>query len=257
MMFKLFFSVISIITIFSSACLAQQDPAIPTEAISIWDTVSKGGIIGYFIICLSLCALALIIEHFLAFRYSVLIPANEIEQLKKLTKKNDIAAAVELCELYDSFLFRIIKPGLIDIKEGLQYSVVEKTVEESARRESSRLYRKLEYLNFIAVSSPMFGILGTVTGMISAFNHIAVIDGAARSSQLASAISQALVTTCLGLIVAIPSLFFLSVFKNRIESILTDAELVLEDILKPVKFSVKRTAVKVNKDKPETDSNGK
>ena len=234
---SLFINLFTIILTVSTVCFGQDDGNIPSDQISIWDTISQGGVIGYLIICLSLCSLALIIEHFLAFRHSVLIPVDEIDQLKELTKKNDICTAIDLCEQYDSFLFRIVKPGLVDIKDGMQYAVVEKAVEESARRESSRLYRKLEYLNFIAVSSPMFGILGTVTGMISAFNHIAVIDGAARSSQLASSISQALVTTCLGLIVAIPSLFFLSVFKNRIDSILTDSELELEDILKPVKIA--------------------
>lgn len=125
--------------------------------------------------------------------------------------------------------------GLKQISVRSSWHDVEKHIEDTARRQSGRLYRKLEYLSFIAVSAPMLGLLGTVSGMMSAFSGIAIMDGAARSSQLASSIAEALVTTFLGLIVAIPTLFFISVLKNRIESILTEAEEITEDILRPLK----------------------
>ena len=229
-----------VVLLITANCLGQDQAAAAAtdaDAVSLWATIAKGGIIGYMIICMSLCTVALIIEHFLSLRHSVLLPEDHVDTLADFVKKGDYKQAVGLCNDNDNFLTRIMASGLNQCQVGLGYQDVEKSAEEAARREAGRLYRKLEYLSFIAASAPMLGLLGTVTGMISAFNHIAAIDGAARSSQLASAISQALITTCLGLIVAIPALFFLSVFRNRIEGILTDAEVTIESILRPLKLA--------------------
>ena len=75
------------------------------------------------------------------------------------------------------------------------------------------------------------GPLGTVTGMIRSFNQIAITEGAARPSQLAGGISEALVTTCMGLVVAIPTMFFVSFFRNRIDSCVAEAETVVEKLM--------------------------
>lgn len=232
---------LSVILFVSSFAFAQESVLdIPqTQNVSIWSTIADGGIIGYSIICMSLCASALIVEHFLTLRASVLMPVENIDALAELVAKGDYKGALNECDRYDCFILRIMRNGLKFCGDGFIVADVEKAIEESARRESGRLFRKLEYLSFIAASAPMLGLLGTVTGMISAFNHIAAVDGTARSSQLASAISQALVTTCLGLLVAIPTLFFLSLFRNRIESIMTEAELAVESIIHPLKLNNK------------------
>ena len=77
----------------------------------------------------------------------------------------------------------------------------------------------------------MMGLLGTVTGMITAFNQIAQTEGTARPSQLAGGISEALVTTCMGLIVAIPTMFFVSLFRNRIQSYIAQTEVEVEKLM--------------------------
>ena len=71
----------------------------------------------------------------------------------------------------------------------------------------------------------------TVTGMIRSFNQIAITEGAARPSQLAGGISEALVTTCMGLVVAIPTMFFVSFFRNRIDGYVAEAETVVEKLM--------------------------
>ncbi len=231
------YSISLFVLVVTASCLGQADSIdTASESVSMWSTIVKGGVIGYLIICMSLCTVALIIEHFLSLRYSVLMPEDDIDALADLVKKEDYKQAIALCDDNVSFISRIMANGLKFTVDDLAYQEIEKGAEEAARREAGRLYRKLEYLSFIASTAPMLGLLGTVTGMISAFNHIAAVDGAARSSQLASAISQALVTTCLGLIVAIPALFFLSLFRNRIEGIMTEAEVIVEQILHPLKL---------------------
>ncbi len=77
----------------------------------------------------------------------------------------------------------------------------------------------------------MLGLLGTVTGMIRAFNQIAITEGTAKPSQLAGGISEALVTTCMGLVVAIPTMFFVSQFRNRVDSCVAETESVVEKLM--------------------------
>src|SRR5688572_28276898 len=76
--------------------------------------------------------------------------------------------------------------------------------EEAGEEGTARLYRKIDILNLIGVIAPMLGLLGTVQGMIDAFNTLASTKGAAKPYQLADSISKALVTTFEGLVVAIP-----------------------------------------------------
>ena len=218
---------------------AEQIVTENVEKITLWGTIAKGGIIGYIIIGMSVCAAALVFEHLFTIRKDVLLPEDLSDNIREHIANDEILQAVEICDNYDNFLTRILSFGLSQRNSIMGYYDIEKAVEEAARRESGMLYRKLEYLSFIANSAPMLGLLGTVTGMISAFNFIAALEGASRSAQLAGAISEALVTTCLGLTVAIPSLFFISVLRNRIDGIMTEAEIITESILRPLKEKLK------------------
>jgi biopolymer transport protein ExbB len=108
---------------------------------------------------------------------------------------------------------------------------MQNAMQEVSEREVSKLYRKLEYLSFIASTTPMLGLLGTVTGMIGSFNTIAASGGTANPSDLAGNISMALVTTCMGLIVAIPTMFFVAFFRKRIDSFVAESETVVEKLM--------------------------
>ena len=92
------------------------------------------------------------------------------------------------------------------------------------RRGIDDLRQKLSYLADIAVISPMVGLLGTVLGMIQAFNVIAFQTGAVKPILLASGISKAMVTTATGLIIAIPAMIFYSFFKGKVQSVTSHLE---------------------------------
>jgi biopolymer transport protein ExbB len=107
-------------------------------------------------------------------------------------------------------------------------------VEEAGEEQTNRLYRKTEVLSIIGAIAPMLGLLGTVQGMIEAFNTIASTSGAAKPGDLAGAISIALVTTFEGLVVAIPTLTVLSFFRTRIDSLVAEAGSKIEQLLTPL-----------------------
>jgi len=199
--------------------------------ISLWSTIAAGGVIGYIIILTSLVVAALVIENFITISRQRLVPPDLTEELAELINNGQYEQAKELCREKPSFLSDVIYAGLSQIDAMFGFFDMQNAMQEASERSISKLYRKLEYLSFIAAVSPVMGLLGTVTGMIRSFNQIALTEGAAKPSQLAGGISEALVTTCLGLIVAIPTMFFFTFFKNRIDSYLAAAKVIVDKLM--------------------------
>jgi len=199
--------------------------------VSLWSTVKAGGLIGLLVILLSIVSVALIVEHFFSIRRDRIVPADLEEELAGHMALKDYAVAADVCRSGDSFLARVVEAGLSQRGGMFGFFDMQNAMQEVSEREVSKLYRKLEYLSFIAAAAPMLGLLGTVTGMIRSFNKIAATEGAAKPSDLAGGISEALVTTCMGLIVAIPTMFFVSQFRNRIDSYVAEAETVVERLM--------------------------
>jgi biopolymer transport protein ExbB len=106
-----------------------------------------------------------------------------------------------------------------------------KAMEDKGEALVSGIARKTEHLNVIGNISPMMGLLGTVIGMLRCFNEIAHMTGAIEPKQLAAGIFEALVTTCMGLIVAIPALYCYAVFKNRVDEFAGEAAMKAEQLV--------------------------
>ena len=201
------------------------------KEVTLWSTIEAGGMIGLLIILMSVAAVSLIVEHFLSIRRDRILPGALEKALGDQMATEQYSLAVATCRKDDSFLAKVIEAGLAQRGGMFGFFDMQNAMQEVSEREVSRLYRKLEYLSFIAATAPMLGLLGTVTGMIRSFNKIAATEGAAQPSDLAGGISEALVTTCMGLIVAIPVMFFVSQFRNRIDSYVAEAETVVERLM--------------------------
>jgi len=199
--------------------------------ISLWGTIAAGGMIGYLILCMSMVSISFIVQYFVVIRRERLLPGRVMKALAEHLDADKVEDAAALCEKDGSYLAQVVGAGLGQVGAMFGFFDMQNAMQEVSEREISKLHRKLEYLSFIATSAPMMGLLGTVTGMIASFNQIARTEGAARPSQLAGGISEALVTTCLGLIVAIPAMFFVAFFRNRIESYVAEAEAAVEKLM--------------------------
>lgn len=211
---------------------AETDPVgknTNDETISMFQLVMKGGVVGGLIILLSCIALGLIIDYAVTIRKEKLAPQDQIVIYKRLIKEQKVKEAMEMANENPSFLSNMVSAGLNDLHLGYQAMI--KAMEDSAEAMSSGLARKIEHLNVIGNISPMMGLLGTVIGMLRCFNEISQITGAIDPKQLAGGIFEALVTTCLGLIVAIPTIYFYSIFRNRIDELTGDASLAAEEII--------------------------
>ncbi|MDR3111151.1 MAG: MotA/TolQ/ExbB proton channel family protein [Planctomycetaceae bacterium] len=201
--------------------------------ITVFGLLRSSGTVGFFICLLSLAAAALIIEHLLTIRRSILIPTGLPDELLGLINTNKWVEAHQRAVASDSMLGNAVAAALTECELG--WDSVEKGAEEAIAEQAAKLYRKVEYLNLIGSIAPMVGLLGTVVGMVVAFSELAETQGYARASDLAVGIYLALVTTVEGLVVAIPSLTIYSILTNKIASISADATFLTTQILLPVK----------------------
>lgn len=201
------------------------------------DIVFSGGWVGFFILlllfALSLTAAYLVFEHLMTIRHGELMPEGLGNKVRSLLVSGRAAEAEAICQSKPSFLSFVLLNGIAEMEGG--WSAVEKAMEDAVAEQSARLFRKIEYLSVIGNIAPMVGLLGTVTGMIFAFQRVATTQGAAGAADLAEGIYQALVTTVGGLIVAIPSLGAFAVFRNRVDQLVAEAAYVAQHVFTPLK----------------------
>jgi biopolymer transport protein ExbB len=209
---------------------AQSAAAAPSDALSQVDFAEiarTGGVVGGVILVLSLTMAYLVFEHLLSIRRNALIPPALPEAVHGLLAERNPAGAREHCQSHPSFLSSVLSAGLGVIEFG--YSDVEKAMEDTATEQAARLFRKIEYLHLIGTLAPMLGLLGTVWGMIQAFMEFEAKANPAVS-ELAPGIYRALVTTMMGLTVAVPAFFFFAIFRNRIDELVAEASLTAESV---------------------------
>jgi biopolymer transport protein ExbB len=165
------------------------------------------------------------------------MPQSVLDELERLIAHGELRRAVDFCQDPENYSLatEVIVAGLNRYQTSeFGFAEYRAAVEEAGEDQTGKLYRRTEVLNVISAIAPMLGLTGTVLGMIQAFNTIAAREGMAQPQELAGGIGQALITTLLGLLVAIPSMIALSYYRNRIDSLIAEAGKRVERILAPL-----------------------
>lgn len=197
--------------------------------------IQYGGVIGYTIIILSIIALAMTIVQLVRIRKERLVPPELVRELAEALRRRDIAGGLAVCRREGNacFLTAVVEAGLVRYGRGAMGPwEYKKAMEDAGAEQVGRMYRATDALGWIATAGPLLGLLGTVVGIIQAFDVIAVAQ--ARPGEMAAAISKALVTTALGLLVAIPITGVFTFLRNRIEHFAAIAAGVIEEITAPL-----------------------
>jgi len=196
---------------------------------SLIDYVRDGGMIGHSIIVCSVVGVSLSITYAFQIRRDVLAPPEVLGQLEQLFDEEAYEEAHQVCASNPSFLSSVVSKGLEKREEG--WGAMEAAMQEAGDTEAAKLQVKISYLSLIGAISPMLGLFGTVSGMIVTFDVIATSEVQPKPSDLATGISQALVTTYEGLVVAIPMIVLFNVFRNRITTLLMDVSSATEALM--------------------------
>lgn len=208
-----------------TAPAAEEAP----QARTMWDNIKAAGTCGWIQILLSVVGLALILEDFVSIRREKLIPPHVLSELESLFDEEEYEEAMDLCDNEDSLLSRLVGGALAKIGGG--YARMREAAESISDEEATTLMQKISYVSLIASIEPMLGLLGTVQGMISAFDKIAALKTAVSPSDLADSISLALVTTLIGLLVAIPMLSVYMFLRNRVIKLVQEATAITLELL--------------------------
>ena len=211
----------------------------PAGLVSI---IFSGGIVGAIMIivllALSLTAAYLIFDHMMTVRRKDLMPDGLGESVRQALMKGDVSGAQAACNAQPSLLAFVLLHGISELEFG--WNSVEKSLEDALAEQSARLFRKIEYLSVIGNIAPMVGLLGTVIGMIFAFQQVAATQGLASAPQLAQGIYQALVTTVGGLLVAIPSIGAFAIFRNQIDQFVAEEAYTAQHVFTPLRRKGKK-----------------
>ncbi len=182
---------------------------------------------------LSIFALALIIKFLFLLRRKNITDKEWEENILKEASAKNIQEILNLCKenspLFGKVIFEGLKGGEVKIEK------LEEILEREGRALISYLQNNLRYLADIGTIAPMLGLLGTVLGMIQAFQVVAFQTGLAKPVMLAAGISKALITTAAGLIVGIPSMAFYFFFRGRLGVLIREGERIGESLVERLK----------------------
>lgn len=197
---------------------------------SVWDFVVKGGPMMIPIGLCSLVVAAVALERFISLRRARVIPAGFEEEALKRLELGGVAGAAEWCRGEGSPAARICAAGLMRLPLGID--AAERNAVEAGGREVQLLRRRLRALAVVASVAPLMGLLGTIFGMIRAFQTVALSGEAlGRTELLARGIYEAMITTAAGLLVAIPALVLHHWLTARIESLVGEMDRVAVGVL--------------------------
>jgi biopolymer transport protein ExbB len=170
----------------------------------------------------SVVGLIFIIERVIAYYRVKGDTAEIVSEVRESLLRRELRQAIEICEGYDHPVAVTLKSGLL--RFGKSHGEIEKAMESVALHEVSKLEKSLWILATIANIAPLFGFLGTVTGMIASFQALAEV-GLGNPEAVAGGISEALITTASGLVIALPVQAAYNYFNNRVSQFALDMEI--------------------------------
>jgi biopolymer transport protein ExbB len=195
------------------------------------DLLIRGGVLMIPLGLCSIIALAIIIERGFTLRRSHVLPGGFISDVQKMLFGGQVEGALALCKKADKPIAWVLEAGLDSYLKGKEKDEIEEAIEtEASLHVIPRLERYLTGLATISQISTLLGLLGTVVGIIGAFDKIAVV-GVGDMGALSGDIAVALITTAAGLVIAIPATVAHNYFTGKANSIIIEMEQISTDLV--------------------------
>ena len=187
-------------------------------------------------------AVALMVMIILGLRRIVVCPDELAAAFEAKLDQKQYQEAYELAKSNQSFLGKVLAAGMSRLSDGYDASL--EAMQEVGEEQNMKLEQRNGYIALVAQIGPMFGLLGTVDGMVQAFEVIANSNVTPKPSELAQGIGTALVTTVVGLWIAIPCIAFYHIVRNRLARLILEAGAVSGNLMK--RFATVQTPAKKN-----------
>jgi biopolymer transport protein ExbB len=214
------------------AAIAQDEEAVDAAADEEAEPEGENMLVFYYkalglryvivFLALSFGLVALLVMCFMQIRRAVLMPAGLSQAFEAHLENKEYQQAYEMAKADDSYLGHVLAAGMGKLQSG--YGPAVEAMQEAEAEQAMKLEHKISYVSLVGALAPMFGLLGTVDGMVGAFMVIAKSATAPKPSELAIGISQALITTLIGLWLAIPAIGCFALFKNWLQKLNADVD---------------------------------
>jgi biopolymer transport protein ExbB len=212
----------------ASAQTAASAPVASSDAMSFGQIMHTGGGVMYVLAFASILTLAFVVYFLAVIRVGYVVPKNLYRDVLEKSKSGaNLDEVQRLCEDTACPLSMIVVTAVDHIKgagNNLKPEVLKDIIEGEGARQADEIQGRAQYLLDIAVLSPMLGLLGTVVGMLQAFNGVALSDSMAKPVVLAGGVSKALVATAFGLLVGIPAMAFYGYFRRKASNVVSHLE---------------------------------
>ena len=214
----------------------SQETAPQVQTKSAFEMVRHGGVALVVLGVCSIVTLTLIIERFIFYRHAA---GSTEELITKIKQASGAAQALSAIQDVPGVAARVFRLAIQSARDGYSPEQIEQLVQGEVTKELITMEKYLPQLDTMVTMCPLIGLAGTTLGMIHSFSIVAAI-GMSDPTKLAGGISEALVNTAAGLLVAIPALFCYNYFTSRKEAILMDMEKGLSELMVILKSSPTR-----------------
>ena len=229
---------------------------IDTGEESFLDILMKGGaLLMVPLAVLSFLAVLLIIFYAITIRQGTVVSNKFMNAADALIRKQDYLGLIAVCNRENECIARIVYKTLDFATKNptASFDEVREVTEAEGTRQASILQNRISYLNDIGRVAPMIGLLGTVIGMITAFQSMGQSAGVQHTA-LAPGVAQALVTTAAGLFIGIPSLIFYSLFRGQVQKLIAELEAAMTHIMALLAAQYKRANYRASARRDGSDS---
>lgn len=209
---------------------ADDEAAEMQESYLVWFYKALGLKYVVIFLAISFTLVAFFVMNLLVSRRDNICPLHLVEAFEGHLNEKRYQEAYELAKADESLLGQVLASGLAKLSTGYDNALA--SMQETGQEESLKLDQRLSVLALIGTIAPMFGLLGTVDGMVASFQVIARSSTSPKPSELAQGISMALVTTLVGLWLAIPAILAFNLLKNRQQKLLLESGIISENLMK-------------------------
>lgn len=221
---------------------APAPETLPNYTQTLLDYFMEGGpVLMGFLAGLSFLAVLLILFYTFTIRQGTVVSDKFMNAADALIRKQDYLGLIAVCNRENECIARIVYKTLDFATKNptASFDEVREVTEAEGTRQASILNNRINYLNDIGRVAPMVGLLGTVVGMIKAFEGIGKSSGV-QHMELAPGVAQALITTAAGLIISIPALIFYSIFRGKVQKLIAELEAAMTHIMALLAAQYKR-----------------
>lgn len=193
---------------------AEGAAAVPEHPHTLIDRFIEGGWVMYPITACSIALVWLTVDLWMRTGLKKLAPPAQVAQVQDLFRAGDYVGAYQFCKGNPSAFCNTARVGLSFLGDG--HEATEAALFTELNKANSSIQTRINYLSVIGVCTPMIGLTGTVTGMMSAFATLKT-SGAGDPAKLSGAIGEVLIATASGLFIAVPAFMFFYFLRNRLQ----------------------------------------